>query len=319
MTWFKVDDKLSLNAKIRAVGCEGLALWLMAGTMCASVNGDGLVPAQMARDAAYLAGVDGFADVSARLVKAKLWHDSKSIKKCDDCSADAEAALERKLAPGELYIHQWSEWQLSKTEAKDVDARRKYDRNKALKNDRALCALIQARDGTHCRYCSERVNWKDRRGPLGATYDHVDPDAGNDIDNVVVACRRCNGRKRDRTPEEAGMVLHPPPGKVLHMPGRDLATDLAQGQVQPGSGPEKPEIPGPEPGQDLASRARYAQDGSGQVGSGQGQVSGQVPGQVGPDREQDGDGSAEAGSEQDGSGQGPADFPTETHLEGESA
>lgn len=45
------------------------------------------------------------------------------------------------------------------------------------------------------------------------TIDHVLPRAqggGNDPMNMVVACKPCNGRKADRTPEQAGMkMLYP--------------------------------------------------------------------------------------------------------------
>jgi 5-methylcytosine-specific restriction endonuclease McrA len=83
---------------------------------------------------------------------------------------------------------------------------------------------VFARDGAHCRYCGERcavagrdrkrerrVAAKDRRD---RTLDHVIPinrGGGSGVDNVVVACARCNVRKGGRTPEGAGMVLRPPP------------------------------------------------------------------------------------------------------------
>ena len=66
---------------------------------------------------------------------------------------------------------------------------------------------IQARDGFFCRYCRCRVNWLDRKGSSGATYDHVDPQGEATFENLVVACRGCSSRKKNRTPEEAGMVL----------------------------------------------------------------------------------------------------------------
>ncbi|RDI30224.1 HNH endonuclease [Rhodococcus sp. AG1013] len=49
------------------------------------------------------------------------------------------------------------------------------------------------------------------RGRTGArTVDHVFPRSrggGDTYDNLVAACADCNGRKADRTPEEAGMPL----------------------------------------------------------------------------------------------------------------
>ncbi|HMJ16556.1 MAG TPA: hypothetical protein VK524_34315, partial [Polyangiaceae bacterium] len=46
---------------------------------------------------------------------------------------------------------------------------------------------VQARDGSNCRYCAITVNWKDRRGPSGGTYDHVDPAGTATPENIVIA------------------------------------------------------------------------------------------------------------------------------------
>lgn len=62
-------------------------------------------------------------------------------------------------------------------------------------------ALFQ-RDGYQCQYCGER--------PDKLEVEHVVPRShgGRNVwENVVTACRACNARKRDRTPEEAGMRL----------------------------------------------------------------------------------------------------------------
>jgi 5-methylcytosine-specific restriction endonuclease McrA len=60
---------------------------------------------------------------------------------------------------------------------------------------------VYIRDGHRCAYC----------GVLGAdSIDHVFPAARGGLwawENCVAACKSCNGRKRNRTPEEAGMVL----------------------------------------------------------------------------------------------------------------
>jgi 5-methylcytosine-specific restriction endonuclease McrA len=59
---------------------------------------------------------------------------------------------------------------------------------------------VLARDGHRCAYC----------GGQATTIDHVLPRSrggGNSWTNTVAACSGCNGRKGDRTPAEAGMVL----------------------------------------------------------------------------------------------------------------
>ncbi len=74
---------------------------------------------------------------------------------------------------------------------------------------------VLARDGHRCGYCGHRAD----------TIDHVLPASRggrNEWGNVVAACRTCNSRKADRTPEEAGMVLqwrpHEPRGaQVLRL------------------------------------------------------------------------------------------------------
>ncbi len=109
--------------------------------------------------------------------------------------------------------------------------RARWQRGKALMRDGALRELVRDRDRNLCRYCAVRVNWSDKRGPTGGTYDHVDPDGSNTASNVVVACRRCNGKKKDRTPEQAGMPLLRPgtrrPG-TPHPTSEDTAPDQAE-------------------------------------------------------------------------------------------
>ena len=58
------------------------------------------------------------------------------------------------------------------------------------------------RDDHMCQYCLVKT------GDL--TLDHVTPRSrggATSWENVVACCRRCNAKKRDRTPEEAAMLL----------------------------------------------------------------------------------------------------------------
>lgn len=85
-----------------------------------------------------------------------------------------------------------------------------------------VASTVKSRDGSDCRYCGMIVSWVDKRSPGGATYDHVDPAAGTVVENVVIACRGCNSKKGERTPEQAGMVLLPPPDRPTPTPyGRE--------------------------------------------------------------------------------------------------
>lgn len=63
---------------------------------------------------------------------------------------------------------------------------------------------VLTRDNYTCAYCGEHGN----------TVDHVHPRSKGGRSswmNLVAACRTCNNRKRDRTPEEAGMKLRVTP------------------------------------------------------------------------------------------------------------
>ncbi|WP_293018586.1 HNH endonuclease [Mycolicibacterium sp.] len=59
---------------------------------------------------------------------------------------------------------------------------------------------VLSRDGYTCGYC----------GGHGDTVDHIEPVSRGGQDtwlNLITSCAPCNGRKSDRTPEEAGMRL----------------------------------------------------------------------------------------------------------------
>ena len=80
---------------------------------------------------------------------------------------------------------------------------------------------VFARDGWICQYC----------GSPAENLDHVIPRSRGGLhnwENVVAACRRCNTRKEDRTPSEAGFSLARPP-----FAPRD-GFHLTLGQLEPG-------------------------------------------------------------------------------------
>lgn len=75
---------------------------------------------------------------------------------------------------------------------------------------------VIARDGLFCRYCGRELEEKGE-WPLFPTLDHVVPRAQggeHTVENLVVACQPCNQRKKDRTPEQAGMELLPVPAEA---------------------------------------------------------------------------------------------------------
>lgn len=92
-----------------------------------------------------------------------------------------------------------------------------------------LRAKIWERDDAACRYCGKQLK-KFGTGPDDAVIEHVIPRGTthrrrlgtDDIDNLVLACGKCNRRKRNRVPERAGMVLRPRPDS-----NRVATSDLA--------------------------------------------------------------------------------------------
>ena len=74
---------------------------------------------------------------------------------------------------------------------------------------------VLARDRWRCQYCG------DKRPIAELTYDHVTPRARGGKtcwENIVTACRECNGRKANRTPRQAGMKLRQHPFRPTWVP-----------------------------------------------------------------------------------------------------
>jgi 5-methylcytosine-specific restriction endonuclease McrA len=74
---------------------------------------------------------------------------------------------------------------------------------------------VFARDKFRCCYCGAPGTYET------LNYDHVVPRAqgGRTIwENIVTTCYGCNGRKADRTPEQAGMQLLARPYKPKTLP-----------------------------------------------------------------------------------------------------
>jgi 5-methylcytosine-specific restriction endonuclease McrA len=74
---------------------------------------------------------------------------------------------------------------------------------------------VYTRDDFRCAYCGEK------KGACDLTYDHVVPRSRGgrtDFENIVAACRPCNRKKGDRTPEQAGMPLRRRPHRPATLP-----------------------------------------------------------------------------------------------------
>ena len=69
---------------------------------------------------------------------------------------------------------------------------------------------VLKRDKNSCQYCGSTKH---------LTLDHVIPRSKggkHTWDNVVTACEKCNSQKGDRTPQQAGMILHTQPRAPMH-------------------------------------------------------------------------------------------------------
>ncbi|MFO0551991.1 MAG: HNH endonuclease [Polyangiaceae bacterium] len=87
-------------------------------------------------------------------------------------------------------------------------------------------ANVFSRDGYMCQYCGV----KRPRGEL--SFDHVLPrthGGRTGWENIVTACRPCNLRKRNRTPEQAGMRLLRKPIRPMSLPIEPMS--LGSGQI----------------------------------------------------------------------------------------
>ena len=87
--------------------------------------------------------------------------------------------------------------------------------NKRWKPPRFRKRVLFNRDNWKCQFCGEPLS------PTSATIDHVMPSSrGGPTSwvNCVAACKGCNKRKANKTPEEAGMKLMSRPGmpSALH-------------------------------------------------------------------------------------------------------
>lgn len=91
----------------------------------------------------------------------------------------------------------------------------RYARSKASAPVTFSRAALHVRDHGRCQYCNKELRLQD------ATIDHVIPASRGgkrSWTNSATACKGCNARKADRTPEEAGMPLLSVPRKPAPSP-----------------------------------------------------------------------------------------------------
>ncbi len=183
MAWIRLDDQFPDHPKVVEAGPLASWLYVCGIGYCNRLLTDGFIPSGQVRK---LADLDGAGELAARLVAVGLWDE----------------------AEGGYRIHDYLEYQPS---AEEVKADRTMNKvRKDLYADPFLTTAVKKRDGDRCRYCYKYVRWTDRKSATGGTFDHIIPDGGNAIENLVVCCRGCNSGKGRRTPEQARMTLRPP-------------------------------------------------------------------------------------------------------------
>lgn len=191
MTWMKIEDSLPEDPQSIEIGEDACWLFVCAIAYCSRNLTDGKLP----------------KNVVPRLTSKRN-----------------VAALTKKLLAigwlreegGEYVVVNYLKYQRSKAEV--VQDREYARRRTALNANPELSKAIKTRDHNRCRYCGVPVNWRDRRGPTGGTYDHIVPiTAGGQetMENIVVACRRCNSAKGARPLAESGLSLRPVPAGNL--------------------------------------------------------------------------------------------------------
>src|SRR5437879_3350306 len=148
MPHFRVDDGLHANPKVVKAGDEAIGFWARAGAYCMAYLTDGFVPEWWVKSQPR-----GQAK-ARKLVDAGLW---------TPCQRDNQPGWE---------FHEWR--QDSKVQV-EADRRSAAARQQEFRNSQ-LREKIRARDQDICRYCGVTVEWHNRRGSDGGTYDHVDPD-----------------------------------------------------------------------------------------------------------------------------------------------
>ncbi|MFP5519583.1 MAG: HNH endonuclease [Bdellovibrionia bacterium] len=108
---------------------------------------------------------------------------------------------------------------------------REYVRPRNLNGPVRFCREnVYIRDNYTCQYCGHQYPLKQ------LTLDHVLPASQNGAKswtNIVTACRGCNQKKANRTPQKANMTLLSEPRAPNWLPTLDLEI-RASGQVPPG-------------------------------------------------------------------------------------
>ena len=200
MPWVRFDDQYPIHRKVDGLSDAAFRLHTSAIFWSARNLTDGFVSREDLDG--VTARVRTPARFAAECVRRGVWHGA--LEPCDS-----------EKCPGPVDNDGWiihDYWWYQPTKEQVRRDRAHNARRQALFRNPALKQAVRDRDHDMCRYCGAQVRWGGGQSPRSGTYDHVDPAGENTADNLVIACLACNSRKCDRTAEEAGMQLRPPPG-----------------------------------------------------------------------------------------------------------
>lgn len=232
MTWTKLSDTLHSHPKWTNASVDAKALWTTAASYCGAYLTNGEVHA--AEHLPTIA-IETFGPTPSAFRKAK--------------KAAAEL-VDRRLWETTSAGWKFHDWRDNNPTAAQVKQKRKKDRRRSdlhkTTEGKQVKKIVRERDGDWCRYCGIVVRWGANRATDGGTYDHIDPEGPNTVENLVVACNYCNGRKQDCLPEDAGMELRPEPlaarrpriarPSASTRPNRDPIATRSAESTEPGSG-----------------------------------------------------------------------------------
>lgn len=137
----------------------------------------------------------------------------RKMNHCRDCHASLLA--ENYQSRADYYQEKHRQWKLANLESVRrqgrIDSSRRRARLSAVEvHQNVSIESVRERDGDGCAYCGIPV-WFGETWPgdlfyrMQATLDHVIPisrGGGHVMDNIKIACRDCNTRKYNKTPDE---------------------------------------------------------------------------------------------------------------------
>ncbi len=187
-TWFRMYNEVLHDPKVQSLSGAQFKLWV--NLLCISSQAsraDGELPS--VSDIAFI--------VRQRATVVQKHLDELKTKGLLDIDGTGDSAI--------LRPHNWNGRQFTSDVSTNRVERYRENRRQSglpvLSDYSQFRPALLARDGDYCVYCQSS-------GPL--VVDHVTPTrlgGTDDLDNLALACKRCNSGKAGRTPEMAGLRI----------------------------------------------------------------------------------------------------------------